>query len=226
MEYVRQETRHVAGLANRSGDPSPVTAHGVFRAIQACAKFRWGADEIAGRTVAVQGCGNVGYNLARELHQAGARLVVTDAHPERLSRVCEEFDAQSVRPDEIYGVEADIFAPCALGGIINDQTIPQLKVEIVAGAANNQLLETRHGRALEAHGMLYAPDYVANAGGIINGCIELLGWDRSYTLNRVREIYEKLLMVFETAKAEGIPTFEAADRLAERRLQAARVAGE
>jgi leucine dehydrogenase len=224
MEYVRMETRHVAGLAGRSGDPSPVTAHGVFKAIQASAKFRWGADELAGRTVAVQGCGHVGYYLAKELHHAGARLVATDTSQDRLRRVHDEFDAVAVPPDEIYSVRADIFAPCALGGIINDQTIPQLKVEIVTGAANNQLLEARHGLALEDRGILYAPDYVANAGGIINGCIELLGWERSYTLSRVREIYDKLLMVFETAKAEGIPTREAADRLAERRLQAARPA--
>jgi leucine dehydrogenase len=224
MEYVRQETRHVAGLADRSGDPSPVTAHGVFKAIQASAKFRWGSDRLAGRRVALQGCGNVGYYLAKELSDAGARLVATDMNQDRLRRVGEEFDAVAVPPDEIYGVDADIFAPCALGGIINDQTIPRLKAEIVAGAANNQLLEARHGLALEERGILYAPDYVANAGGIINGCIELLGWDRSYTLTRVRQIYDKLLMVFETAKAERTPTYEAADRLAERRLRAARSA--
>jgi leucine dehydrogenase len=221
MEYVRQETDHVAGLAERSGDPSPVTAHGVFRAIQAAAKFRWGSDELVGRRVALQGCGHVGYHLAKELARAGARLIATDASEERLRRVREEFDAYAVPIDEIYGVEADIFAPCALGGIINDQTIPQLKVEIVAGAANNQLLEPRHGVALEERDILYAPDYVANAGGIINGCIELLGWDRSYTLSRVREIYDHLLVVFETAKREKIPTREAADRLAEQRLRAA-----
>jgi leucine dehydrogenase len=223
MEYVRMETAYVAGLAGRSGDPSPVTAHGVFRAIQASAKFRWGSDELAGRAVALQGCGHVGYHLAKELHDAGARLIVTDTNRERLRRVVDEFDAAALPPDEIYGARADIFAPCALGGIINDQTIPRLKVEIVAGAANNQLLEPRHGVALEERGILYAPDYVANAGGIINGCIELLGWDASYTLSRVREIYDKLLAVFETAKAEAIPPAEAADRLAERRLRAAQL---
>ncbi len=221
MEYVRQETSHVAGLAERSGDPSPVTAHGVFRAIEASAKFRWGSTELAGRTVALQGCGHVGYYLAKELASAGARLVVTDTSTERLRRVHDEFDAHTVPPGEIYGVEADIFAPCALGGIINDQTIPQLRVSIVAGAANNQLLEARHGAMLAERDILYAPDYVANAGGIINGCIELLGWDRSFTLNRVREIYDHLLMVFETARAEKIPTQEAADRLAEQRLREA-----
>jgi leucine dehydrogenase len=224
MEYVRMETSHVAGLEGRSGDPSPVTAYGVFKAIQASAKFRWGSDNLAGRRVAIQGCGNVGYYLAKELHQAGARLVATDTNQERLRRVHAEFDTVTMPTAEIYGVEADIFAPCALGGIINDQTIPQLKVEIVAGAANNQLLETRHGAALEERGILYAPDYVANAGGIINGCIELLGWEPSYTLFRVSEIYDKLLMVFEVAQAEKIPTREAADRLAELRLQAARPA--
>ena len=223
MEYVLMETNHVAGLADRSGDPSPVTAHGVFMAIRAAAKFRWGADDLVGRTVAVQGCGHAGYYLAKELSNSGARLVVTDTNQERLRRVCEEFDAVPTPPGEIYGVEADIFAPCALGGVINDQTIPQLKVLIVAGAANNQLLEARHGAALKDCGILYAPDYVANAGGVINGCRELLGWDKSHSLGKVREIYDSLLMIFEAAMAEGIPTSEAADRLAEQRLQASQL---
>jgi leucine dehydrogenase len=220
MEIVRRETRHVAGLLDRSGDPSPVTAHGVFRAVQAAAKYRWGSDELKGMRVALQGCGHVGYHLARELNEAGALLVVSDTDEERLSRVVEECGAERVGPREIYSVEADIFAPCALGGILNDGTVARLKVEVVAGAANNQLLEARHGDALEARGILYAPDYVANAGGVINGCVELIGWERERARRKVDEIYNTLLNVFDVAKAEGIPTYLAADRLAEARLRA------
>ncbi len=176
MEIVRLETQYVAGLIGRSGDPSPYTACGVFRAIQASNNFLWRTDELSGLTVAIQGCGNVGYNLAKLLHEAGARLIVTDVNAENLSRVVNEFGAETVAPHEIFSVRADVFAPCALGGVINDETIPQLKVQIVAGAANNQLLEERHGTMLRQRSILYAPDYVANAGGVLNGCIEVLGW--------------------------------------------------
>src|SRR5215212_10819377 len=176
MDFVHMETDYVAGLAGRSGDPSPVTAHGVFRAIQASAKARWGADDLSTKTVAVQGCGHVGYYLAKELHEAGAKLIVTDIDADRVKRVATEFGARPVGADEIYSVAAEIFAPCALGAIINDRTLPQLKCEIVAGAANNQLLEERHGDELESRNILYAPDYVANAGGVINVYSELAGW--------------------------------------------------
>src|ERR1700757_2294540 len=173
MDFVHMETDYVTGLAGRSGDPSPVTAHGVFRAIQAAAKERWNNDDVSTRTIALQGCGHVGYYLAKELHEAGARLIVTDIDPERVKRVTNEFGARSVASEDIYSVQADVFAPCALGAIVNDKTIPQLKVEIVAGAANNQLLEERHGDELEKRGILYAPDYEANAGGVINVYREL-----------------------------------------------------
>jgi leucine dehydrogenase len=218
MDYVHLETEHVAGLASRSGDPSPVTARGVFRAIQAAAMRRWGSNDLSGRTIALQGCGHVGYNVARELKNAGAKLVVTDVNTERLSRVVDEFGATAVKPEEIYVVHADIFSPCGLGGIINDQTIPQLKVEIVAGAANNQLLEEKHGEELLARNILYAPDYVANAGGVINGCIELLSWGRAEALAKVEQIYDTVLNVFRIAEEEGITPNRAANRLAELRL--------
>jgi leucine dehydrogenase len=221
MEFVRMETNHVAGLAGKSGDPSPVTAHGVFRAIQASAKERWGSDDLTGKTVAIQGCGSVGRYLAHELHEAGAKLIVTDIDPERAKRVARETGADIVEPDAIYDVTADIFAPCALGGILNDDTIPKLKVEIVAGGANNQLLEERHGDALEQRGILYTPDYVANAGGVINVYGEVAGWDSERALTKADEIYETVLRVFEIAKADKIPSYEAADRLAERRLREA-----
>jgi leucine dehydrogenase len=218
MDYVHLETEHVAGLASRSGDPSPVTARGVFRAMQAAAMRRWGSADLSGRTIALQGCGHVGYHVARELNNAGAKLFATDVNVEKLSRVVEEFGAAAIKPEDIYGVSADIFSPCGLGGIINDQTIPQLKVEIVAGAANNQLLEEKHGEALRARKILYAPDYVANAGGVINGCIELLGWGRVEALAKVEQIYDTVLNVFRIAEEEGITPNRAADRLAELRL--------
>ena len=221
MDYVHLETEHVAGLKDKSGDPSPVTAHGVFRAIQASAKNRWGSDDLHGKVVAIQGCGNVGRNLANELHEAGAKLIVSDIDPARAERVAKETGATIVSGDEIYSVKADIFAPCALGGIINDETLPKFQFEIISGGANNQLLEERHGDKLEEMGMQYAPDYVANAGGVINVFGEVAGWDSERALRKADDIYDTVLQVFEIAKSEGIPSYEAADRLAERRLASA-----
>lgn len=218
MEYVRRETNHVAGLLDKSGDPSPVTARGVFRAMQASAKHRWGSDDLAGKTVALQGCGHVGYYLASNLHAAGSKLIVADVDNAKVDRVVREFGATVVAPDSIYASNAEIFAPCALGGIINDETIPQLKVEIIVGGANNQLLEQRHGDELQRRAILYAPDYAANAGGMISGCRELLGWEASQSAAKADEIYDTVLNIFRMAEAEGIPTYKAADRLAEERL--------
>ena len=220
MEYVFAETRYVVGLIGRSGDPSPVTAYGVYRGIKACARHRWGSDALAGRTVSIQGCGSVGRALARLLHEEEATLVVTDIDPARVQRVVEEVGARAVAPDEIYGVRADVFAPCALGAVINDDTLPGLKVEIVAGGANNQLAEERHGDALEAKGVTCAPDYVINGGGLINVNAELNGWSAERARNKAGEIYDTILRVFEIAKEEGIPTYRAADRLAEQRIAA------
>jgi leucine dehydrogenase len=169
--------------------------------------------------VALQGCGNVGYYLASNLHQAGASLIVSDVDPSKVERVMKEFGAVASAPQEIYSAQADIFAPCALGAIINDETIPQFKVEIVVGGANNQLLEPRHGDELDRLGILYAPDYAANAGGMISGCRELLGWEASQSAAKVEEIYDTLLGIFRMAEAAGIPTYKAADRLAEERLE-------
>jgi leucine dehydrogenase len=221
MDFVHMETKNVSGLAGRSGDPSPVTAHGVFRAIQASAKERWGSDDLSTRSVSVQGAGHVGYYLMKELHEAGATLIVTDIDAERVKQVVQEFGARAVAPDDIYGVQADIFAPCALGGIINDQTLPQLKCEILAGAANNVLLEAeKHGVAIEERGILYAPDYVANAGGVINVYSELAGWSSARSFRKADEIYDTILKVFAIAKNDGVPTYVAADRLAEQRIKA------
>lgn len=222
MDFVHMETKYVAGIGSKSGDPSSVTAHGVFRAIQASAMERWGSDSLEGRTVAIQGCGNVGHHLANELHRAGAHLIVTDIDAGRIQKVVDATGATGVALKDIYGVKAEIFAPCALGGIINDDTIPQLRVEIVAGAANNQLLEDRHGDALEARGILYAPDYVANAGGVINVYSELTGWSRERSLRKAGEIYTTVRSVFRLAKDTNIPTYKAADRVAEQRIHAVR----
>ena len=222
MEIVRQETRHVAGLLGQSGDPSPKTARGVFRAIQASTKHLWNTDDLSGLTIALQGCGHVGYHLAKMLHQAGAKLIVSDVNERNVSRVVDECAAQRVAPSEIFEVSADIFAPCALGGVLNDETIPRLKVKIIAGAANNQLLEERHGESLREKNILYAPDYVANVGGVFNGCTELLGWEPQRAQQKIEEIYDTMLTIFDSAKAEQIPTNKAADRLAESRLRSAR----
>ena len=218
IAIVRQETKHAAGLHGLSGDPSPFTARGVFRATKAAATRSWGSESLVGRTVALQGCGNVGYHLASLLHSDDVRLIVSDVDPIKVDRLVKEFDAVAVAPEEIYAVDADVYAPCALGGTINDETIPQFKVKIIAGGANNQLLEEWHGDELQQRGILYAPDYAANAGGIINGCRELLGLEESQTTAKVDQIYDTVLDIFRTAEAEGIPTYKAADRLAERRL--------
>jgi leucine dehydrogenase len=216
MDYILKETTHVAGLQGRSGDPSPHTARGVFRAMQAAAKHKWGSDDLSGKTVLIQGCGHVGYFLAGELSRVGAKLFVTDVERAKVKRVVEEFGAEALDPEKV-SVKADIFAPCALGGVLNDKTIPQLKAALVVGAANNQLQEPHHGDLLEQHGILYAPDYAANAGGVINGCgIEMLGWDVPKTRAKVDAIYDTLTNIFKIAQQERIPTYKAADQLAEK----------
>jgi leucine dehydrogenase len=218
MEFVRQETTHVGGLHSTSGDPSPVTAAGVFRAIQAAAKYRWGSDSLEGKTVAVQGLGHVGYALAEHLHRAQAKLIVCDVDEERVNRAVAELGATRVNLTEIFAVAAGIFAPCALGGSLNDDTIPQLRVEMVVGAANNQLLEPRHGDMLKQRNILYAPDYAANAGGIMSFGLICSNWTREFLQKKVDGIYDTLMTIFAIADREGIPTSQAADRLAEQRL--------
>jgi leucine dehydrogenase len=222
MDYVHLETSHVAGLAEKSGDPSPVTAHGVFRAVQASAHQMWGSNSLKGKTVSIQGCGHVGRYLADELHEAGANLIVSDIDSAKAARVAKATGAKIVEGDAIFEADADIFSPCALGGIINDTTIPKLKVKIVAGGANNQLLEERHGDELARRGILYTPDYVANAGGVINVYGEVAGWETQRALDKADDIYDTVLKVFDIAETQHIPTYEAADRLAEQRLAAVR----
>jgi leucine dehydrogenase len=218
MEYVHMETEYVTGRAGKSGDPSPVTAYGVYRGMKAAALEKFGDDDLARRTVAVQGLGHVGYHLCNHLAREGASLIVTDLDAERIRAVVDEFGAEPVAPDAIYGVEADIYAPCALGATVNDQTVPQLKVRVIAGAANNVLMEPRHGDELHHRGILYAPDYVVNAGGLINVYGELHSWSAERSMRKAAEIYTTLLQLFQLAREDGLPSYRAADRLAERRI--------
>jgi leucine dehydrogenase len=223
MAFVALETEHVVGLEGTSGDPSPVTAYGVYRGIKAAAKVRFGNDDLAGVHVAVQGLGAVGYHLCEDLAAEGARLTVTDIDETRIGRVVEEYGAEAVAPDAIFDVEAQVFAPCALGAVVNDDTLPRLKCDIVAGSANNQLAVTaKHGPALRDAGILYAPDYVINAGGLINVYGEIQGWTREQSLGKAGEIYDTLIRIFALAEAEGVSPDEAAGRLAEQRMQNAR----
>ena len=215
MEYVRMETASVAGLHGRSGDPSPVTAYGVYVGLKA-----WGSDGLAGRKILVQGAGHVARALCEFLHREGAKLVVTDIDAEKVKQVVKATGAETVAPDAIYDVPADIYSPNALGATVNDDTLKRLKVEIIAGGANNQLAEERHGEELERRGLLYAPDYVINAGGVINVYGELMGWDEDRAKRKAAEVYDTLLRIFALAERQKLPTFRAADHVAEERIAA------
>ncbi|HEY0811053.1 MAG TPA: Glu/Leu/Phe/Val dehydrogenase [Longimicrobiales bacterium] len=219
MDFVQMETKFVAGLQGGSGDPSPITAFGTYMGIKACLKEKNGDDSVGGVRVAVQGVGHVGYYLCQFLAEEGAKLVVTDIDEERVRAVVKEFGAEAVAPDKIYSVDAPVFAPCALGAIVNDKTLKVMKFQIIAGAANNQLEEERHGDELEKRGVLYAPDYVINAGGLINVYGELYRWSADRAKRKAGEIYDTLLQLFELSKREGLPTYKAADRLAEQRIE-------
>ncbi|HEX2188167.1 MAG TPA: Glu/Leu/Phe/Val dehydrogenase dimerization domain-containing protein [Longimicrobiaceae bacterium] len=220
MAWIAEETPYVGGLAHRLGDPSPHTARGVFRAMQAAVLHRRGSAELAGVRVAVQGCGNVGAHLARLLGGAGASLVVADVDGGRAARLASGFGAEVVEPDGIFDEPALVFAPCALGGVLNDGTIPLLAAPIVCGGANNQLLEPRHGEMLAERGVLYVPDYVANAGGVIAGVGDLRGEDPAVSAARVDAIHDTVLAVLRMAEERGTTPERAADLLAKERLTA------
>ncbi|MBU2071264.1 MAG: amino acid dehydrogenase [Gammaproteobacteria bacterium] len=214
---VNKETPYVAGLEGKSGNPAPFTALGTYRGIKAAALHQFGSDNLAGKTVAVQGLGSVGYYLCEYLHKEGAQLIVTDINPAAVQRAVEQFGATAVGLSDIYGVDADIYAPCALGATINDDTILQLKARVVAGCANNQLKEARHGEVLRQKGILYAPDYVINAGGIINVAFEMRpqGYSEAESTAKVMAIYDTLLTVFRRADAEQQSTSVVADLMAQ-----------
>ncbi len=222
MDLIRQETEFVTGVSpafGSSGNPSPVTAYGVYRGMKAAAKEAFGTDSLEGKVIAVQGVGNVAYNMCKHLHEEGAQLIVTDINKEAVQRAVDEFGAKAVDTEDIYSVDCDIYAPCALGATINDETIPQLKAKVIAGAANNQLRDTKHGDQIHEMGIAYAPDYVINAGGVINVADELHGYNHDRAMKKVEMIYDNIARVFEISKRDNIPTYLAADRLAEERIE-------
>src|SRR5690625_1667131 len=190
--------------------------------MKAAAKEAFGTDSLTNKRVAVQGVGNVAYRLCEHLHREGAELSVTDINQDAVKRAVDEFGAKVVDPDDIYAVDCDIFSPCALGAIINDKTIPQLKAKVIAGSANNQLESSKHGDLLHEKGILYAPDYVINSGGVINVSDELNGYNHERAMRRVETIYDSLTKVFEISKRDNIPTYLAADRMAEERIESVR----
>jgi len=227
MEIVRTQTKHVTGIDpshGGSGDPSPFTALGVRRGIEACVKFKLGKGDLQGVHVAIQGVGHVGYHLCKELHAAGAKLTVADVDKLKSERAAREFGAAVVAIEDIAHVECDVFAPCALGAGLNDQTIPHLRARIVAGAANNQLAEPRHGDDLHARGILYAPDYAINAGGLVNVAQEVKGYDAKVAREKTLKVYDTIWDICERSKRLSAPTYKVADILVEEKLAAASAA--
>ena len=222
IHTLAEVTKHSGGLADaasmaagRNGDPSPATAYGTFVGLKAAVKHRLGRDDLKGLKVAIQGVGNVGYRLAKYLHEAGAELWVTDIHFPSVDRAVQDFRAKAVSMEQIFALDVDVFAPCALGAILNDHTLPLIKAPVIAGAANNQLASPRHGEVLMQRGILYAPDYAINAGGIIEIYHETHGYDEAGARAHLDRIGTTLTQIFERAASEKKPTHVIADRLAE-----------
>ena len=222
MQIVREETAHVAGLdegAAASGDPSPITALGIYLGIRETSKRAFGTDDLTGRTIAVQGVGSVGGHVCEHLAKAGANLVITDIDQAALSDISARTGARIVQPDDIYDVEADIFSPNALGAIINEQTLERFRVKAIAGGANNQLIVPEMGELLRRRGILYAPDYVINGGGIINVCAEISGtYSRDWVDGKVKALMTTLGQVLDTALENDEPTNLVAGRIARQRI--------
>ena len=222
MEYVRMETKHVTGIPESmggSGDPSPVTAFGVYMGMKASAKFKWGSDNLGGKTVLVQGIGHVGENLVKYLTEEGSKVIINDINKTRLAELAEEFGATIVMGDSIYDLDIDIYAPCALGATVNPSTLRRLKCEIIAGAANNQLAdEVRDGQLCSEKGIVYAPDFLINAGGLINVYSEIKGYDKEHAINQTREIYNTTLEILKKSELEDKTTHAAALEVAEQRI--------
>jgi leucine dehydrogenase len=223
IEWVRMETPYATGISQGmggSGDPSPMTAWGVYTGMKACAEKALGTSSLSRFRVAIQGLGNTGYHLAKYLNADGVKLAVTDIDDKRIQRVVKEFGAEAVAQDSIYDVDAEIFAPCALGAVVNDKTLPRLKFKVIAGTANNVLEdEDRHGAAVRARGILYAPDFVINSGGLINVASELDGYNGDRVRRQIDNVAATLHEVFAVSDREGVPTIEAANRVAEQRIE-------
>lgn len=216
MVLVSEKTKHVAGLPGKSGDPSPVTAYGVYMGMKACVKAQFGSDSLAGKKVAVQGVGHVGEYLIKHLTEEGAKVFITDIHEPTLKRVADTYGCEVVGLEEIYDLDVDVYAPCALGATVNDDTLSRLKCSIIAGAANNQLLkEEIHGKAVMDKGIIYAPDYMINAGGVINCFAEVDCLTSEWAMKKAAEIYDTTALIINRSKAENIPTYAIANKMAE-----------
>ena len=229
MVNIKKETQNVAGLPEEmggSGDPSPVTAYGVYCGMKAAAKTAYGSDSLNGKKVSVQGAGNVGHGLVGHLIGEGAKVYLTDIHEEKLAAIKAEFpEVNIVSPDAIYDLDVDIYSPCALGATVNDETLKRLKCSVIAGAANNQLAdEVVHGKAVMQKGILYAPDFLINAGGIINCAWERKGYNRKAALLQTEDIHHTALRIFKASSDLGIPTYLAANQAAEHRIASMRQA--
>ncbi len=222
MEYVRMETKYVTGIDKAlggSGDPSPFTAYGVYVGMKAAMKELTGSDSLANKTVAVQGAGNVAKYVCNHLAKDGAKIFVTDIYEDKAKSIIADTKAEYIHPDKIYDVDADVFCPCALGAIINDDTINRLKFKIIAGGANNQLAdENKHGKILMDKGIIYAPDYAINAGGLINVANELEGYHSERAMKQAGQIYNTIKTILDISKSEKIPTHVASNKLAEARI--------
>lgn len=223
IEHIGTQTRFVAGTEGKAGDPSPHTAHGTYLGVKAAAKHAFGSDSVKGLKIAVQGLGSVGYALAKYLADEGALLTVCDVNQEAVDRAVQELGATAISIDDIYDVEMDIYAPCALGATVNDETLKRIQAKVIAGSANNQLATPAHDKIVKDMGILYAPDYVINAGGVIHVCSEAAAMSLEETSARVRSIYDTLDRIFTRATAEDRPTGEIADELA-REILAAKAA--
>ena len=220
MIWVNMETNYVSGLPGKSGDPSPVTAYGVYMGMKAAAMKAYGFDSLQGRKISVQGCGHVGEYLIELLEKEEAEIFVTDIHKPTLDRIASEYQVTVVAPEDIYALDVDIYSPCALGATVNDETLAKLKCKIIAGAANNQLQdEVKHGKMCMDMGIIYAPDYLINAGGVINCYFEVIGYDKERVMAQTEDIYNTTLAIFEKAEQENIPTYLAANKLAEERIE-------
>jgi leucine dehydrogenase len=226
IEHIFAETNYVTGVAQQyggSGNPAPYTALGVFRGIEASVTKAFGNRSLKGKTVAIQGVGSVGFELSKLLNEAGASIVYTDIGERGIQKMKESFpNAKFVSPNEIFSAACDIYAPCALGASVNDETISQMKCKIIAGAANNQLKEDRHGQIVKEKGIIYAPDYLINAGGLMNVSIEFEGWADSKSRRMIDTIYDKTLEVFRISDEQNIPVNKAADVMAEKRIESIR----
>ena len=220
MVWVSKETKHVSGLPDKSGDPSPVTAYGVYMGIKACAKAQFGSDSLSSIKVAVQGVGHVGEYLIKHLTDEGAQVFITDIHEETLKTVANKYGVEVVGLDEIYDLDVDVYAPCALGATVNDDTLNRLKCSIIAGAANNQLAnELVHSQRVMEKGIIYAPDYMINAGGVINCFAEVEDLTSEWAMEKAAQIYDTTTAIINRSKAENTSTYAIANNMAEERLK-------